>query len=508
MADAINMFDVAKKLIPNIEENMPDAVREAFEGGKVKSIFRTGGRDLTPGTELRSNAFGGASAMPSSHYFLLDDGRAARFGSDDFGDGWMGARASVPSTIMTQDDPFVFDKILFGDSGETPLSLGDDISKSLPSGVSSDPIVGKNIFETFSKDGKVVNYHGGNSVKDIYRRDGTATFFDDAVNPVRGTKPNLVTSKIEDLNFFEKKNMKGNSVMVPELKSGSAPTPAVAAPTPTSPTEPASRLRGKGVGSPTPPPPDTVTAAGRNRPMVAANYDKMSDDDLLKHYASTKANYEKQLIIDPDGKAFMPTAKGSMESVEKQLRARGIHPDDAAPSVAKASATKVTPLVDEYDTGGTAAKVASGETLTETPPVTKPRGPGGLGTAADIKTKPGPHGVADTTPMPPTVAKTPITPDTSPTGPTAKIVTKTAKEDVDLTAREALRRMGGDIKAARKPSQKLLSADGSKAMAEAVTKGIKGSRNLKMLAVGSALGLGGYTANRIANRGDTSDLRG
>jgi predicted esterase YcpF (UPF0227 family) len=77
-----------------------------------------------------------------------------------------------------------------------------------------------------------------------------------------------------------------------------------------------------------------------------------------------------------------------------------------------------------------------------------------------------------------------------------------------LTARDALRGIGTDINAARKPGQKLLSADGSKAMAEAVTKGIKGSRNLKMLAVGSALGLGGYTANRLANRNDTSDLRG
>jgi hypothetical protein len=255
--EPIDMLDVAKKLIPGIEENMPSAVREAFEGGKVKSIFRTGFKDLDPETGLRSNAFGGPSAMPSSHYFLLDDGRAARYGTDDFGHGWMGARASVPTTVMTQDDPFVFDKILFGDSGEAPFRLGDDISKSLPSGVSSDPIVGKNIFETFSKDGKVTNYHGGNTVKDIYGRDGTATFFDDAVNPVRGTKPNLITSAIEDLNFVEKRNTKGKNVMVPELKPGSVSAPATVVPTPTSATAPPvsalpdSKLRGTAL-NPTP----------------------------------------------------------------------------------------------------------------------------------------------------------------------------------------------------------------------------------------------------------------
>jgi hypothetical protein len=74
--------------------------------------------------------------------------------------------------------------------------------------------------------------------------------------------------------------------------------------------------------------------------MVPANYDKMSDDDLLKHYEGAKADYEKQLITDPDGKAFMPTARGSLEGTEKQLRARGIHPDDPAPSAVPAMEVK------------------------------------------------------------------------------------------------------------------------------------------------------------------------
>jgi len=230
-----------------------------------------------------------------------------------------------------------------------------------------------------------------------------------------------------------------------------------------------------------------------------------------------------------------------------QVSAPGTPPPSSGPSVSTANATKVTPLASEYDTGATSARVASGQPIVTPPPSAPPKAPIAtvstaptasvvsapatiptpatvppttgpptsrgptVGAPTTVRTTPGPHGAAitpSTAPTPPTAPRVPIIPATSPTGPTAKIVTKTAKEDVDLTAREALRRMGGDIKAARKPSQKLLSADGSKAMAEAVTKGIKGSRNLKMLAVGSALGLGGYTANRIANRGDTSDLRG
>jgi hypothetical protein len=77
-----NMLEVAKKLIPDIEENMPASVREAFEAGKVKSIFRTGMGDINSETGMR-NPTRGSSSRPSSHYFLLDDGRAARYGVDD-----------------------------------------------------------------------------------------------------------------------------------------------------------------------------------------------------------------------------------------------------------------------------------------------------------------------------------------------------------------------------------------------------------------------------------------
>lgn len=144
------------------------------------------------------------------------------------GSGWLGNRASVPHEIPTQDDPFVFDRIFFGDNDQKGLSLGDNISESLSAGVSEEPIVGKNIYETFSKDGKIVNAHGGNAVKDIYRRDGTATFFEDALDPIFGVKTNPITAAIEDLDFVERPG-KVLPVRLPKMKSGSSPlSPSIA----------------------------------------------------------------------------------------------------------------------------------------------------------------------------------------------------------------------------------------------------------------------------------------
>jgi hypothetical protein len=543
MAEPIDMLDVAKKLIPDIETGMPEDISKAFAEGKIKTIFRT-----SDSASLSSFGKTGTSGRlpgkvsPGSTYFMHEDGGIARYGRH--GKGWADDRVSVGAKEATGG--VFLDEAKF--TKQFPEAIPSNTSyfnEGMAAGKDfNEPKIGLGIIEYDKGPAGAIRgdrYHEGHYISDIYRSSGEAEFtgFLGDKAPVNSDM-NVVKTNISDINFETRTNGYGSTEGIPRLKPGSAadlpsavpplapPTPVAPTPTsPTAPTEPASRLRGKGVGSPTPPPdepasrlrgtlagenpaaptsppPDnTVTAAGRKRAMVAANYDKMSDDDLLKYYEGAKANYEKQLIIDPDGKAFMPMTRDSMESAEKQLKARGIHPDDAAPSVAKASATKVTPLVDEYDTGATAAKVASGETLAEVPPVSPKRGPSDLGTPAGIKTKPGPHGVSVT---PPTTPTPPITPATSPTGPTAKIVTKT--QDANITAREAIRGIGEDIKATRKPGQRLMSAEGSKAMSEAVTKGIKGSRNLKMLAIGAAVGLGGYGANRIAGRGNTSDLGG
>jgi hypothetical protein len=274
MSDPIDMLELARKLIPDIETNMPESVKAAFDQGKVKSIFRTGGADLNEdGARIGTR---GTGAAPNSHYFLLDDGRAARYGTDyttgEFlgkkGSGWMGARASVPTNVMTQDDPFVFDNIFFSKDG-AGLRIGDDIEEALSKGLSKDPVVGTNIQETFSKDGKIIRSHGGNTVKDVYTREGTATFFDDATEtPVRGAKPNLITAPINDIEFIEKPG-KGFPVQVPKLKSGtgSIPTSVAEDAVPTS----TGRLRGTAVsGSPAAQPPASNLRGTALNPTPAA----------------------------------------------------------------------------------------------------------------------------------------------------------------------------------------------------------------------------------------------
>jgi hypothetical protein len=253
----------------------------------------------------------------------------------------------------------------------------------------------------------------------------------------------------------------------------------------------------------------------------------MLDDMVVDWKLPIRPDAASAVIATNKSGAFKPELIGEDAKFgRRDVEYKPVVSAPPADSVAKTSATKVIPIADEYDTGATAAKVASGEpivapppvTSTTVPPVSAPpktapstsKGPK-VGAPTSAKKTPGPHGVAIAPPTvpppaPPGPSAPPGPPTTSPTGPTAKIVNNV--QGNNLTAREAIRGISQDIKAVRKPGQRLMSAQGSKSMAEAVTQGIKGSRNLKMLAVGSALGLGGYTANRLAGRGDTSDLGG
>lgn len=195
--------------------------------------------------------------MPSSHYFLLDDGRAARYGVDDVGYGWMGARASLPEIIKNQDDPFVFDKILFGGDVEKGLHIGNNIDEALKNSphLTENPVPGKTIYETFSKDGKITKAHAGNRVEDVYTREGLASFYDDSADPTRGPSK-VINTTLDNVEFVEREGTKIVDLKMPTLKTTSAnaapvstPTPATTPPPSSSPT---SRLRGTAVsGSPT-----------------------------------------------------------------------------------------------------------------------------------------------------------------------------------------------------------------------------------------------------------------
>ena len=120
---------------------------------------------------------------------------------------------------------------------------------------------------------------------------------------------------------------------------------------------------------------ENLTEAGKARANAVGRADKvlsaMDDDELIEYLKNSQDFLAKQQKIDPDGKIFKPQAEYRLKSVEKELRDRGIHPDDAAPSVAKTSATKKGPIdigkpVDDIRTSPTArgTDAASGGSVT------------------------------------------------------------------------------------------------------------------------------------------------
>jgi len=150
----------------------------------------------------------GPDSRPSSIYIALEDGRITRFGGDDYsrkwaekqaalgrsaaGEGWMGLRGSAYgradiTQIPTQDDPFYFNKFLFGDKSATSRPTGEafDTFEKNPE-LSSSPKVGDTVNEfKVDADGKIHHFHGGSQVSEVYEKGGNITLYDD-LNMGRG----------------------------------------------------------------------------------------------------------------------------------------------------------------------------------------------------------------------------------------------------------------------------------------------------------------------------------
>lgn len=228
----------------------------------------------------------GTGSRPSSIYIALEDGRITRFGGDDYsqkwaekqaalgrstaGEGWMGLRGSAYgradiAQIPTQDDPFYFNKFLFGDQDAVarPTGKAFDTFEKNPE-LSSSPKVGDTINEfKVDADGKITHFHGGNQVSDIYEKGGKITLFDDLnmtsgareERAIRGGTRNIVSvSSLDDLEFQTKPG-KFFPVQVPSVKETEPVTKRIGPTPPESGTtlknvgkEPAqTRLRGKAI---------------------------------------------------------------------------------------------------------------------------------------------------------------------------------------------------------------------------------------------------------------------
>ena len=236
-----DMFEVARAIAPDIEKDMPESVREALESGKIDTVFRT----RTPGT----SGARGTALDPGSVYLRHEDGRIARWGRG--GDGWLGDRESTVSGVKTKDDPWFFDRGVFIPRLSPHEKMGDESSSvddKLESGVyKADPTPGMKLLEIKESDGKIAAIHGGDAVSDIYKKDGTAEFYDDLDGNPR-TDAKVVKSETSDVSFA--KNKRGTAVVPSASGPGKPPTtPPGKALAPASPDEP--RREPGGVAAPT-----------------------------------------------------------------------------------------------------------------------------------------------------------------------------------------------------------------------------------------------------------------
>jgi hypothetical protein len=219
MAD-IDMFDLVRKLAPDIEKNMPESVKEALEGGNIRSIFRTSASagDTTPG----------------SIYLTHDDGRVARYGRH--GMGWDDYRADTVGgkNPLTKDDPWFFTRSLFHKKGTTNPSSGipvSDLEDLIKKGdLLTNPIAGRMLFESREEAGVVAQIHAGDLLSDVYNRDGSVSFLDDLANRSRtaSVMPGVIESSIDDIELTERSasatigTVKKRQPVIPQLKSPSS----------------------------------------------------------------------------------------------------------------------------------------------------------------------------------------------------------------------------------------------------------------------------------------------
>jgi hypothetical protein len=489
-AEKIAKEEAARNALPATRESIEEsgylyhyAPRDAREsivsGGFDVSKARTAVADVAgAGSEFSTH-------VPENSMYFYTNPADATSGGKIFGIGETGER---PDLYRVKVEPGMLDDMAVDPRLAIRDGVGSAVIVPSKTGKFEAELIGENaLFGKTTDDLSPATY-------DPIHPAPAASTADDLVEP-------SVVKKVENptREAYDAARAKGELIVTepvtpkPPPSAPTVPTPTAppAAPTvPPPPSAPAAPTPTTSVPPPTPAPTgDTVTAAGKARTMVKANYSAMSDDELLSHFEKVKADYAEQLVKDPDGKAFLPTAKSSLEGTERELTKRGIHPGSgvnstaAAPSPGKRPTigTKVddvttTPKVDGPKVGKPAASTSSIEDLVDL--------------ADDQKRN---------------MANLTNAPSGSTTTAAAKISSNV--DDVDMTARQAMGFIGDQIKDLRK-TKKILSNDGAKGVAEAVTQGIKGSKNLRLAALGTAVGLGGYAASRFQHRNNNSDLRG
>jgi hypothetical protein len=234
MSDPIDMLELAKKLIPDIETGMPEDMSKAFAEGKIKSIFRT-----SDSASLSSFGKTGTSGRlpgkvsPGSTYFMHEDGGIARYGRH--GKGWADDRVSVGAKEATGG--VFLDEAKF--TKQFPEAIPSNTSyfdEGMAAGRDfNEPKIGLGIIEYDKGPAGAIRgdrYHEGHYVSDIYRSSGEAEFtgFLGGKAP-RDSDMNIIKSNISDINFEIQANGYGGTQGIPSLKTPSSGLPPTAPPT-------------------------------------------------------------------------------------------------------------------------------------------------------------------------------------------------------------------------------------------------------------------------------------
>ena len=161
-----DMLALGRSLHPDFEKNMPASVRDAFEQGRIKTIFRTDSTTVPTGaatSRIRSTT--NVEAEQLSIYAVDDKGAIARFSKN--GAGWTGDPRMTGVTEKTTDATAFAEEVRYTDvHGTNEQYLRDRDSLSTEIGIGKRPV-------EFDDRGRV---HEGSGITDFYHSSGEAEF--------------------------------------------------------------------------------------------------------------------------------------------------------------------------------------------------------------------------------------------------------------------------------------------------------------------------------------------
>jgi hypothetical protein len=283
-----DMLALGRSLHPDFEKDMPASVRDAFEQGRIKTIFRTNSTTVPLGSALRA----GRTIDPKelSIYAVDDKGAIARFGKG--GEGWTGGPRMTDTKEKTTDATAFAEEVRYTDVGGRNKEYLRDRS-----GLSTEIGIGKRPVE-FDGRGRV---HEGTGITDFYHSSGEAEV-GGAVLGLPG-KSSTTVHKVKDFET-EIKVKDGRPIIdLVETSTGTRADAPAAKPKAVIETTPNGRLR-IGVGKPVEPkvekdkPKAVIETTPSGRPTIKVGKPVKAKDAVDSKEASGSTDVISEVIKD------------------------------------------------------------------------------------------------------------------------------------------------------------------------------------------------------------------